>query len=110
MKICYKTKHLAALAANEKKQVIELGKVCSKIFVKRLMTMNAAENMKELILMPGRFHELKGERAGQWACDLVHPLRLVFRPQKEGKVIAEFEKADAIEIVELMIMDICDYH
>ncbi|MCQ2272502.1 MAG: type II toxin-antitoxin system RelE/ParE family toxin [Bacteroidales bacterium] len=110
MKVCYKTKKLAVLAANEKKQVKEMGALCAKIFAKRLMTMHAAENMKELILMPGRFHELKGERAGQWACDLEHPLRLIFCPQKEGAAVREIENADTIEIIELMIMEICDYH
>ena len=28
----------------------------------------------------GRPHELKGDRAGQVSVDLVHPLRLIFRP------------------------------
>ena len=28
--------------------------------------------------MPGRLHELKGDRKGQYSLDLVHPYRLLF--------------------------------
>jgi len=34
--------------------------------------------------LPGRCHELRGDRAGQLAVDLVHPYRLIFEPADAG--------------------------
>lgn len=107
MKVCYKTKKLAALAANEKKQVKELGAMRAKIFVKRILSMTSAEDLDELRLMPGRFHELRNNRSGQWACDLDQPYRLVFEPKYENKADG---KLSCIEVVDLEVIEICNYH
>ncbi|HPR17304.1 MAG TPA: killer suppression protein, partial [Candidatus Cloacimonadota bacterium] len=59
----------------------KIGKQChnaSGKLKRRLDDMKAAENMKTLMLLPGRLHALKGNRKGQWALDLEHPKRVCF--------------------------------
>ena len=47
----------------------------------------SAATMPEDMRRPGwRFHALKGNRAGQFAVDLIHPWRLVFE-WEEGQAI-----------------------
>ncbi len=52
----------------------------------------------EIKVLPGRFHELSGNRKGQWSCDLDHPFRLIFEPL--------IEKGE----VNVQIIEIVDYH
>lgn len=46
----------------------------------RLDNIRAAENLGVLATLPGRCHEMKGDKAGQLSLDLVHPHRLIFEP------------------------------
>jgi proteic killer suppression protein len=46
----------------------------------RLKHLAAAETLADMRSMPGRCHELRGDRAGQLSLDLDHPYRLLFRP------------------------------
>jgi proteic killer suppression protein len=45
--------------------------------------MRAAPSLDSFRTLPGRRHELVGDRAGQLLLDLVHPDRLVFEPADE---------------------------
>jgi toxin HigB-1 len=46
----------------------------------RLDDIRAAESMAVLQTLPGHYHPLSADRAGEWACHLDEPYRLVFRP------------------------------
>lgn len=66
--------------------------------------MRAAANLGVLRTLPGRCHELKGNRAGQLSIDLVHPHRLILvpsgnpRPEKEDGGL-DWDKVTAVTIV-----------
>ncbi len=64
----------------------------------------SAENFADLLHYPGRFHELVGNRKGQWACNLDQPYRLIIWGAEPDKAViwAEVTEAEVIEIV--------DYH
>lgn len=47
---------------------------------RRLDDLRAAETLEVMRSLPGRCHELKGNRAGQLSLDLDHPYRLLFEP------------------------------
>ena len=87
-----------------------LGAKRFKLFKRRLDQIKSAKNLEDLRYVPGRFHELKENKKGQWACDLDHPYRLIFTPQenpipkdKDGKYIW-------VEILGVEIVKIEDYH
>jgi proteic killer suppression protein len=56
------------------------GAVRAKKIEQRLKHLAAVETLADMRSMPGRCHELHGDRAGQLSLDLDHPYRLLFRP------------------------------
>jgi proteic killer suppression protein len=85
-----------------------LGKRSADLLRKRLDDLRASASLETMRHLPGRCHELKGDRAGQFALDLEHPKRLLFRPldgvrRSDGGF--DWSTITALEIVE-----IADYH
>ena len=74
--------------------------------MERLNDLRGAANLDDLKGVPGRYHELTGNRAGQWACDLDHPYRLIFKPvmNSDGNVIGLIVEQT------VSILEIVDYH
>jgi len=88
----------------------ELGQKQAMLYMRRLNELNAANTLEDVRNLPGHYHELTGDRKGQWACNLINPYRLIFRPianpiptDKDGKFIW-------CEINEIEILEIIDYH
>ena len=109
MEIFFKTKKLAKILNNKKLIEKNFGGSAKKIMM-RLDDLKAVNNLKDAMNLPGRHHELKGKRKGEFACDLEHPFRLIYRPanvplptDENGALI--YEKVTSIEIIE-----ITDYH
>lgn len=77
----------------------------------RLSAMLAALNLEALRNVPGRIHELKGDRRGQFAADLDGPFRLIFEP-----VLSEKERKDYVGgfnwslITHVRVLDVENYH
>ncbi len=71
----------------------------------------AVDTLDELsYLPPTRCHMLKGKRKYQFAVDLVHPFRLIFKPRGEIEnylIEGEFNKKFVKEII---ILEVIDYH
>jgi plasmid maintenance system killer protein len=59
------------------------GTIQAKKLRRRLDELKAASTLEVMQLLPGRCHELKGDRAGQISLDLEHPYRLVFEPAND---------------------------
>src|ERR1700722_17614249 len=76
MEIRYSTPELQKLCEQQKQMQKKLGAICAKKLRNRLEDIASVLNVSELVA--GRPHPLKGDRQGQFALDLVHPLRLVF--------------------------------
>ena len=70
----------------------------------------AAETLEEVRNLPGRYHELTGNRKGQWACDLDHPYRLIFVPHEDPIPTNPDGQYIWIEIKGVEIIDIGNYH
>ena len=52
----------------------------AKLIRRRLDDLRAAQTLEVMRNLPGRCHELKGDRAGQLSIDLDGPYRLLFAP------------------------------
>lgn len=59
---------------------------------------------------PVRRHLLRGDRRGQFAVDLVHPKRLVFRPAQPPPPRTGGGGIDLARITAIEIVEIVDYH
>lgn len=110
MEISFKTKKLEKLANDDRKCQRELGELRAKLYAKRLMALRVAKTLEDVRYMPGRFHELLGDRKGQWACDLDQPYRLIFVPHENPIPQDGNGKYLWIEIKGVEITEISNYH
>lgn len=98
MEITYKNKKIKQICTDAKISDRTYGVRMSAIIQQRIDQIQAAESVEMMIRHKiGRCHPLTGNRNGQFAVDLVHPYRLVFK--KHG---------DEIQIAH--ITEIVDYH
>jgi proteic killer suppression protein len=96
--ITFKNKKLEKLSNDFNASCKQLGWRRAELFFKRLNALRIVDCLDEIKVFPGRFHELSGNRKGQWSCDLDHPFRLIFEP-----LIEQGE-------VNVRIIEIVDYH
>ncbi len=72
------------------------------------------KNAKTLSLVPTtkpeRRHQLKGKRKEQYAVDLVHPHRLVFKPNHEPLPRKADGGIDTDQVTAITIIGVVDYH
>ena len=110
MQIFIKTKKLAKILNSEQKLIKKYGKSSAKKIMQRLDDMQNAESLEELMNLPGRHHQLKGNKKGLFACDLEHPLRLIYKPATEPLPVNENNVIIYSEVTEIEILSIEDYH
>ncbi len=71
---------------------------------------NARTLGKVPVTNPDRRHQLEGNRAGQYAVDLVHPKRLVFEPNHNPMPRKEDGGIDTDQVTAITIIEVVDYH
>lgn len=76
----------------------------------RLGDLQDVESFNDLKFLPGNFHNLSGNRNGQWSCSLDHPYRLIFEPAVKPVPINEHGTPILSEIKIVEIIEIVDYH
>ena len=106
MDIKFGNNRLLKSANNDREGQKKLGAIRFKIYKKRLDQIRAARNLEDLRLVPGKFHELKEDRKGQWACDLDQPYRLIFTPQENPIPSDNNGKFIWVEILGVEIIEI----
>ncbi|OAD90276.1 MULTISPECIES: type II toxin-antitoxin system RelE/ParE family toxin [Flavobacteriaceae] len=110
MDILFGNNKLEKYANSDREGYKKLGVIRFKIYKKRLDQIRAAKNLEDLRYSPGRFHELKENRKGEWACDLDQPYRLIFIPQENPIPTDNHGKFIWVEILGVEIIEIEDYH
>jgi len=76
----------------------------------RLYSLLDAETLEDVRREPGNFHELTGDRKGQWACNLDSPYRLIFVPHEDPIPTTGDGRYIWAEILGVEIIEIVDYH
>ncbi len=106
MEIYFKDNKLRKLCDNPLKLVKAMGRIRAEKLQHRLDELSSATTLDDTRNLPGHYHELIGNRKGQWACDLDQPYRLIFEPTKKpiptdgnGKYI--WNKIKIIDIIEI---------
>lgn len=110
MDINFENRKLEKYANNDKQGIKNLGSLRHKKYKMRLDQLSNSNTLEDLRFQAGRFHELSGNRKGQWACDLDHPYRLIFRPQESPIPIDKDGKYIWVEILAVEVIEIIDYH
>jgi len=109
MEILFRTKKLAKILNNDRLLSKHYGHLATKIKI-RLDDMAAADNLEVVMSLPGRHHPLKGDRKGQFACDLIHPYRLVYEPANDPLPVDETNALIYNKVTIVAIINIEDYH
>lgn len=110
MEITFEDNNLRKCANDDRLAVKKLGQRCAELYKRRLDDLQAATSLEDVRHLPGRFHELTANRKGEWACDLVHPLRLIFTPHEKPIPTDGDGKYIWAEIKGIEIIEIKDYH
>lgn len=59
---------------------------------------------------PDRRHQLREDRKEQFAVDLVHPYRLLFKPHHASIPRKDDGGIDLKQVTAIMILEVIDYH
>lgn len=86
------------------------GKIGAKKIALRLQQLAAAPTLADMRQLPGRCHELAGDRRGHLAVDVEHPYRLVFRPTVEPGPKKPDGGLDWTRVDSIIVIEIVDYH
>lgn len=86
------------------------GATRAKKIKRRLDNLRAAAILADMKTLPGRCHELIGDRAGQLSLDLDHPYRLIFEPANDPIPRKEDGGIDWTKITAVRIIGVDDTH
>jgi proteic killer suppression protein len=76
----------------------------------RLDDIRAAESMAVLQTLPGHYHPLSANRAGEWACRLEEPNRLVFRPIAVPPGVSSGADQGRDRVKAVCLIEVVNYH
>jgi plasmid maintenance system killer protein len=82
----------------------------AKLIRRRLDELRAASNLEFTRNLPGRCHELKGDRAGQLSLDLDGPYRLLFSPAHEPIPRKSDGGMDWTKVTAIILVGVVDTH
>ncbi|QDV79089.1 type II toxin-antitoxin system RelE/ParE family toxin [Botrimarina mediterranea] len=111
MEISFTNARLAKLCNSAGKLRGKYGPDLARKIQQRLLELQAAETLAEMRQVPAaRCHELKANFKGSLAVDLLHPDRLVFRPDHEPRPVTDDGGLDWEAVTKVLIEGIGDYH
>lgn len=110
MEVGFKKRKLAEVLGSDKEMRKKYGRM-AKVLRNRLVVLKAAPSLAAVPTdRPVRRHLLKGNRAGQFAVDLLHPCRLVFKPNHAPIPRLQDGGIDTERVTAITIIDVVDYH
>lgn len=77
---------------------------------RRMDDLRAALQLETMRMLPGRTHELHGDRAGTFAIDLHKGWRMIFEPAEDPPPCKPDGGLDWSRITEIRILELEDYH
>lgn len=112
MDIVFATRKLQKICNSDKKLRRKYGERQAKRIQQRLYELHAAETLADIShLPPPRCHALVGDRAGQFAVDVVYPFRLIFEPAHDPIPCSEDGSIDRSQVTAIRILEVNeDYH
>jgi proteic killer suppression protein len=111
MEITFGSRKMQKLCNSAKEMRARLGDRGMKSLQLRLAQIKAADTLDDLGKVPGaRCHELKADRKGQLAVDLVYPRRLVFEPDHNPRPEKPDGGLEWRKVKRVIVIEIVDYH
>lgn len=111
MDIAFATRRLEKIFAHRKSLVRTYGERMAKTIMNRMAVLMNAQNLEMVPhTKPTRRHQLTGDREGDFAVDLVHPMRIIFRPNHDPIPKTEDGGIDIAYVTAIEILEVVDYH
>ena len=110
MDISYTNSRIRKICIDARVAQKVLGKATAQVLQERLKQMYDAENLEDLRIQPGWWHELVGNRKGEMACNLSGRVRLIFIPANDPLPTKPDGGLDWSKITAVMNLEIVDYH
>jgi len=109
--LLFNREHDRKACLDEKSMKKAFGERRAKPLKKRLDDLDAAITLSDMRYLPGRCHELVGDRKGQLALDLDQPYRLIFEPADDPVPTREDGGLEWTLVRVIRILEIgVDYH
>lgn len=110
MEIVFKTKRLQTEFNDEKKLSKNRGKIQAKLIMRRLTQLRAAPSLQTMRNLPGRWHELIGDKSGWISADLDGKNRLIFEPATDPIPATVDGGLDWSQLTAVRILGVLDTH
>ncbi len=111
MHITFSTRKLEKTFNTEKALIRSYGDRMKNVIVNRMVVLKVASNLALVpTTPPERMHQLTGILNEQFAVDLIHPFRLVFKPNHEPLPRKDDDGIDRQHVEAITILDVIDYH
>lgn len=111
MRISFQDKKLHKTCSSQRDMDRVLGARLAGKLRQRLAELGAAESLADMShLPPARCHALTGNRNGQFSVDLVHPFRLIFKPDHSLVPRDDEGGIDRLSVTDIVIVEIADTH
>ncbi|MFH5834823.1 hypothetical protein ACHAL6_01940 [Proteiniclasticum sp. C24MP] len=107
MVVEYRTNKLRKQCENPSIAQKDYGSGIGNRLTQRVSEFLAASTLADIKAIPvARLHKLEGDRKNQYAVDLMHPHRLLFRPVIDDE--SSIKKLELITVIQ--IEEVIDYH
>ncbi len=110
MEVYFATKRLETDLATTDRRIKSSGATVARKLELRLSQLSAAPDLETMRSLPGRCHELHGDRADHLALDVTGNLRLVFRPTEQPPPAKDDGGLDWKAVAAITIVEVVDYH
>ena len=110
MEVQFATREIAKRLGSDKTRRKTFGDEIGHRVYRRLLELQAAPSLGAMKTLPGRCHELTGDRKGQLAVDVTKNVRLVFEPADEPCPRLDDDGLDWGGVKSVRILEVVDYH
>lgn len=110
MEVLFADRRLRNRLSSKAHLVTTYGDVVAKRATQRFQELRAAGTLADMRNLPGKCHELTGDRTGQLAVHLDARYRLIFRPADNPPPTKADGGLDWDAVTEIVVIAIVDYH
>jgi len=111
VEVLFQDRKLEKVCSDKSRLARKYGPVCAKLLKRRLDDLEDVKNLEAMrCVSQARCHELKGNRAGTLAVDLLHPYRLIFEPANNPIPRKADGGLDWTEVTIVRVLAVEDYH
>ena len=111
MTIRFASRKLEKLCCHQAEASRNLGKVVAEKLMLRLVQLEACDSLADARTLPGaRFHQLSGDRRGEFAVALHGGRRMTVVPDEQPAPVSPDGSCDLAAVTGVLIVFVGDYH